>query len=284
MDVKHLRSRRTNQDLISNSFSPKAEKHKSPNGKIKVSDNYVCKLGKNTSITSLPPTIMKDQKCPGSDSLIPSPESPLSRKEVMLTQSVDNQFKFSTLTSSMGTQNTDIVPQKRPVKLAPLDLSAEMKEAQLKKLIEMKDEVYLGKKIHCHQGGSSAKILTDRPIKKDPSNKVGLSEHKLPKLDDIISVKDKIVLKDPSTSSYAPPGKEGLSSFSMLKFKSVHVHGSVPKIVLKNPIEGQNVSVKGHYKYEKSPSANQIRSKPMKANGLIIDYVGQTSDSGHRKK
>ncbi|XP_063780837.1 uncharacterized protein LOC134928760 [Pseudophryne corroboree] len=215
---------------------------------------------------------MRDGKFPGSEPLASSLESTLTRKVMKPNERVSSRVKSTELSSPAGTQNMDNGHQKWPAKLAPLDLPAEMKEAQLKKLTDMKDEVFLDKKRHSHHhAGYSLKTSADRPVKRDPLNKVGLSEHKLPKLKDgTFPAKDKTALKDSSSTVYALPGnpRDGASSSSMLNIKSGHVHHSLPKSILMNTADSQNVSIKGRFKYSKSQNTNQSRSMPVKANGL----------------
>ncbi|KAM5157779.1 uncharacterized protein ACMZJ9_009063 [Mantella aurantiaca] len=224
-------------------------------------------LSRKTNLTSLPPALTKDRKYPSLESVMSSPSKISIRNELVSSEKISRKFEPLKPASSAETLNSDIYLQKRPIKLAPLNLPEEVKEAQLKK---MKDEVYLAKKSY-KTIDKTARAFNDQPIRRDPINKVGMAEQNLErvKVEHILPKNSKgLQGYKPSIVPLSGNSRERMSSSSTSKIKSGHVHNSVPKIVT---VDSTDVSVKGRFNHAKSHNTNQGILKPMKVNRLGMD-------------
>ncbi|XP_077349505.1 uncharacterized protein LOC143997658 [Lithobates pipiens] len=259
MDTKYERSGKSPRQRVSHSISPKLEVLGSGNVKVPVCNNYGANLGKNSSVASLPPAITKDRKYPSLESVNSSPLKTSVRNELGSNEKVSRKFEPLKPSSLVETQNSDIYLQRRPINLAPLNLPEEVKEAQLKK---MKDEVYLAKK-SSKKTDKTMKAISDRPMKRDPLNKVGMAEKTLEevKVENNLSEEGKGPQDHkPNTVMLFGNTGERMSSSSTIKFKSGHVHNSVPKIVT---VDSTDISIKGRFNHPKSCSAIHNIRKPV---------------------
>lgn len=237
-------------------ISPKLEVRGSGNVKVPVCNNYGANLGKNSSVASLPSAITKDWKYPSLTSVNSSPLKTSVRNELVSNGKVSRKFEPLKPSSLVETQNSDIYLQRRPIKLAPLNLPEEVKEAQLKK---MKDEFYLAKK-SSKKTDKTMKAISDRPMKRDPLNKVGMAEKTLEEENNLSEEGKGPQDHKPNTVMLSGNTGERMSSSSTIKFKSGHVHNSVPKIVT---VDATDISVKGRFNHPKSCSTIHNVLKPV---------------------
>ncbi|XP_069815912.1 uncharacterized protein [Dendropsophus ebraccatus] len=233
MDTKHLRSRRTDRERLADRPLPKENGLTSCNGNNEktsssVIDNHDSTSTKNTKTLLLEPTLTVDRKFPKNKVLISGAEASPARRDVIPIGSVCNNLTSLHL-SSTDSKNSDNI-QRRPAKLAPLDLPAQVKEAQMKKMTMMADSVCLSerKASHCNTPYHC-------PTKRDPLKKVHMRDNKLPKLlEDVTLTKDNVLGNDDVSgqSSSLPRNLHlGDSSLSIIKAKCRPNNGSIPKTI-----------------------------------------------------
>ncbi|XP_072266729.1 uncharacterized protein [Pyxicephalus adspersus] len=268
MDTKSQTIRKSNRQMVAESLSPKLEEHRS-HRKVAICNSYASNPGKNTRVISLPPAPIKDRKYPSLEPVNSSPSKIAVRNEpgsARPSKKFSRKFEPLTPPPLVEAQNSDIYLQKRPIKLAPLNLPEEVKEAQLKK---MKDEVYLPTKSY-KQIDKTVNAINDRPTKRAPLNKVGMMEESGEIKVENILPKDSKGLQDchRNITPLSGNAREGMLSSSTFKLKSGQVHNMVPKIV---SVDSTNVSVKGRFNHTKSHNTNHSIPKPIKVNRLTID-------------
>ncbi|KAM9307603.1 uncharacterized protein PAF06_011710 [Gastrophryne carolinensis] len=170
MDVKHLPARKTHGQMATHSVSPKA--HKLNREKVTVHYRNAPDVTKKTCPPLLPMTVTKDQKCLSLASVNSNHSISLHKNELLLGGR--SQVTIDSLKqSSPNAQALENCPQKRPLKLAPLNLPEEVKEAQLHKINTMKEEAFLVKE-NPNQAFRTKKTISNQSMLKNPMSKVDL--------------------------------------------------------------------------------------------------------------
>lgn len=275
MDTKRLKSRRTTQETWPHPVSPNEEALDNCNGNhenITVTDNCGPGLTKATRTGLLQPALKGGRRFPKNKTLISGPETALTEQEPITIGSVCNNLNSLNL-SSADSQNLNNFQQKRPVKLAPLELPAQVKETQKKKITSMADKVYVSERKPSHRNISTPYQC---PTKNELLKKVRMWENKLPKLpEEMISTKDNVLVKDSSLTTPSLPRDRllGGSNVSMMKTERRTISDSMPKAISSNINESQNTSVQRQFRSTRCPNTYQGSNQAFKINGPAGDYV-----------
>ncbi|XP_068094171.1 uncharacterized protein [Hyperolius riggenbachi] len=271
----------THRQMGDQSFSPAGGEDEPGGGTNK--NILVPQPGKNSRNILLPLPVNNDQKYLNLESV----NSTLSKISVAneLASNEKNIKKFmSVKSSSTAIQNTDDGHQKRPIKLAPLNLPEEVKEAQLKKINAMKDDVYLIRKNNT-QVGKVVKAPSDRPMIREPLRKADFTQDNLPKLKaaNLLS-KDNLGQQGSSPPGTALPGNiqtRTLSS-SIVKLEKRRIRDSVPAAITINSADVQNIPDQEGLKFGKGHNNNPNLARPVKVDRLVIVHVDRTASAGRK--
>ncbi|XP_077124442.1 uncharacterized protein LOC143781633 [Ranitomeya variabilis] len=272
MDPAILTSRRTSRDTAAHSPSLNKEDLEPSdvnNEKIPVIDSYDPTLTKNTRISLLKSTIKKERRFAKSNIVNSSQESAAIKNEVTTVGSFSNNLN-SLKYSSIDSQNVDNFQPKRPIKLAPLDLPAKVKEAQMKKITTMAESVYLNEHKPSHHNLISPYQCS---AKSDPLKKFEIRENKLPKLhEDINSTQDNVLVKESSVRTHSLPRRLGGLNLTLSKDERRRVSDSKPKTISSKINDTRNVIVQGQLRSQRCPDINQGLSQSIIISGRSEDY------------
>ncbi|XP_056374626.1 uncharacterized protein LOC130272784 [Hyla sarda] len=265
MDRKNRKSRRTTQEMVIYPPLPKEECLKScneNNEKTAVVDKCDPSLAKNTKINLLKPNLKIDKKLPKKKTVISIAETAPTKREATPIVCLSNSL-YSLKLSSTDSKTTDIFQPRRPVKLAPLELPAKVKEAQIKKINTMTNIVYLKEQEPSHHN-----IPYQCPTKREPLKK--MRENKLPRLpEDVTLAKDNVLDKDVSGRINSLPRDFRLedSSLSLIKSDTRCFVDSVPKITSPQNNESRNVFAEGRFRSSRCQNINLGSRCDIKTNG-----------------
>ncbi|XP_072007239.1 uncharacterized protein [Engystomops pustulosus] len=270
MESKELRSRRKTQETWTQSF-PHEEVLKfcsKSNEKITDVDNLDLTLAKNTRIGIQKATLKRDRRFPKTKLLLPSSETALIRREAITIGSFCNSLNSLKLTES---KNIDNFQKKRPIRLAPLELPVQVKEAQMEKITTMAEGV--GERKPPHQRLNTPYQC---PTKNQPLKKIGKEENKLPRLpEDILATKDNVLFKESSvrTSSLPRDLHGGGLKLSVIRPESTNMKDSLPKNISSKVNESGDVSVEGHLRSTRCPKASHGAPQTITISGPPGDYT-----------
>ncbi|XP_075437906.1 uncharacterized protein LOC142476405 [Ascaphus truei] len=278
---KKMIARRPKQEPLRPSFGPVAEEKKTSKGESTVSEVQVLNLQRNAISTASTPKAKKELTFLGHESPLCATENTLSKTELMVMEQIKGKPSLHKLSFSTETQSMDNLPLKRPIKLAPLNLPTEVKEAQLQKIMAIKDEAFLAKQKLSKQFCTDKITCEDKHMKGDPLNKVNLTEKTLP---DMKKGNNCTTEKIPSVLTDFPliikpafeKTQEAQCTNSKSKFKG-SLQDPFPNNIKMNPLHSHNISAKGHFssRHVNNQEEKHNRAKPVKTIGLNIECPHQ---------
>ncbi|CAH2286012.1 Hypothetical predicted protein [Pelobates cultripes] len=263
-----LRVLKTKPGLLNPTFTPEAEAGKGRN--IVMTNTVTGIRGTNQKMDNSPklltPKLKKEKNYINFESRDCSPENLSVKREREEDQQVKGRLYTTKTTLSTDIKNMDNFPLKRPFKLAPLELPAEVKEVQMQKIRAMQDEIFLDKQKTYFNVPRRKPTSTDNPAKRDVIKKDTLAENTLPTLK-INSNAARGPMPEENPSSQQPfqldqgntqAAQAVLSTVPKLKARRSNANNSSLHNTQTNPPQ---TSTKSRFRHLAKPNENESQSK-----------------------
>ncbi|XP_063307101.1 uncharacterized protein LOC134608311 [Pelobates fuscus] len=260
-----LRVLKTKPGLLNPTFTTEAEAGKGRN--IVMTNTVTVIRGTNQKMDNNPklltPKLKKAQDYIKLQSHGCSPDNLFVKRESEEDQQVKGRLYTTKTALSTDIKNMDNFPLKRPFKLAPLELPAEVKEVQMQKIRAMQDDIFLDKQKTSFNVPRRKPMSIDNPTKRDVIRKDTLAENTLPTLKiNLNAAKSPMPEENPSSQQpfQLDQGytQAALSTVPKLKARRSNNNNSSLHNTQTNPPQ---TSTKSRFRHLAKPNENESQSK-----------------------